>query len=1517
MKTRPLLQAKTLLLGLVLALVPALLTDAPAQRRRPQTPPTPGPMLEQGTIDLDTPDFELSLVRSSQTVAALQPKGADGFDFTPGDQLVARSQNGYYHLGDLDLRLRKSGTEEWQNYSTSVARTPVTALPVSGETLAAADLTPTLPADFPLEVTRTWAVDGGKLVLRFQLKNKSAEPVQVGALGIPMVFNNILSGRSLDQAHAICSFYDPYIGADAGYLQVTRLSGHGPALVVVPDGKTPFEAYSPILSPRRSRRGAAVEAPIFTDPTPRSVTFEGFFDWMVHTQAFAENEWKEAKQWNPPTQLTLGPNESKTYGVKFLVSDEIRNIEKTLTANDRPVAVGIPGYVLPMDIDGKLFLKYSKGVKSVAVEPKGAIAVTEGKPTPGGWRSYTLRGKTWGRARLVVTYDDGLAQAIHCNVIKPAAQAVADMGRFLTTKQWFVDPSDPFKRSPSVMTYDRDTNQIVTQDSRVWIAGLGDEGGSGAWLTAVMKELLQPNKEELDKFQKFVDGVLWGGLQHKDGERQYGVRKSLFYYQPDQMPAGTYRSDLNWVGWTSWNKEASERLDRSYNYPHVAAAHWVLYRLARNNRGLVTNHPWDWYLTNAFETSLAMIKFAPHYAQFGQMEGTVFYEIMLDLKREGWTKQAAELESAMRKRAVVWRKLSYPFGSEMPWDSTGQEEVYAWTKYYSDIEKSQVTLDAILGYMPAVPHWGYNGSARRYWDFLYAGKYSRIERQLHHYGSTLNAIPVLTEYRQNPQDLYLLRVGYGGAMGGITNIDQEGFASAAFHSFPDMLKFDPITGDYGSNFFGHAYNTATYLINDPEFGWQSFGGNVKVEGGTVKVTPLDSSRTRIYVAPVGLWATLDAGRFESVEFNPQTRGVRLGLAAASASTLAARLRIEHPSNLERVGSYYPAAPLTFERDAYAVPLQKATTWVELISCPGAGAACDEAEGVVTDQRGEALRVKRIDPPENGFYAKVLDYHGIPIKAPDVVSDKAMYVAWRRLDRQLRANPMIVKNLTAVGNELHIIGQNQVTSDLPEFRSRRGRTIDDTGNTIDTRTRGMGGRTSSCGEENLLELPKDRYYGRDICGHEFAHAIFGFGFSSNVRQEIQDTYDKAMAKGLWKPAYASTNSNEYLAEMTMWYFGNHGDMAIPNTDVRPGPEWLKSYDPDGYALVDRIYQGKADVREVTEAERAERAARFRGGRVTPIDPPQHGFLAKQITYRDFPIKAGEVVADEALQEARRRVTRLLRANPVILQNLLAAGSELHIIGKDQVTSDLPAQKYWKGKLYDGKNDIDKRTRGVGGVFASCGEENLLRLPGDRYVGRDICSHEFTHTIHRYGLSPNVWEVIEQQFHKSIDKGLWKNCYAATNSSEYIAEMVMWYLGWHGDWRRGQGEMKPGPEWLKSYDPEGYALMDNLINGKLDVEPIVYPELEPLPPDQADKVASLRADEEEQAVIVFENQTDKDVLVCRFDKEGKREPRNLALAHDRTGAGTREGAGWVVVNPETDQVIAAYAAKGTHCKVVLKK
>ncbi|MBS1531400.1 MAG: hypothetical protein JSU01_13925 [Bacteroidetes bacterium] len=870
--------------------------------------------LEKGYLSFNVSGLRLKLVRSSQTVAALSPAADTTFDFTPGERLRLRSSDGMYHLGDLDLRLRFVGDTAWKKYVTAGKRAEIAALPLTdSNTLAAADLANTLPPDIPLHTERYWKWENGHLVLLFRLKNISARVVEIGSLGIPVIFNNILQGKSLEQAHAENVFYDPYIGMDAGYLQVTRLSGHGPALLVVPYGHTPFEAYNPIR-----------------DATPLGMDFEGFYEWMAHSKAYAENEWKKAEPWNPPSFAVLQPGETREYGLEFLLADSIKGIEQILAENKRPVAVGVPGYVLPQDVDAKLFLKYPSAVKSITAEPEGALLIEKTAAENNDWQAYMVKGRQWGRARLTIVYEDGLVQTVNYKVIKPEAQVLKDYGHFLLTKQWFTNKNDPFDRNPSVITYDYEKRQQVTQDARVWIAGLSDEGGAGSWLGAMMKQLVQPDQAEIAKLQLFVDHTLWGNIQYSTGPHKYGVKKSVFYYQPDQMPKGTYSDSINWKTWAAWSHKDANDVGRSYDYPHVAAAHWVMYRLSRYHTGLITQNSWQWYLTNAYQTAMAMVKQAPYYAQFGQMEGTVFCFILNDLKAEGWYIQAEALEQAMKARADHWHSLQYPFGSEMPWDSTGQEEVYAWSVYFGYNDKAKTTINAILGYMPTLPHWGYNGSARRYWDFLYAGKLSRIERQLHHYGSGLNAIPILSEYRSNPADLYLLRVGYGGLMGSISNITQDGFGPAAFHSYPSTLKIDGLSGDYGPNFFGYAVNAATYITDDKTLGWLAFGGNLTKKDDLINVEITNGAKSRIFIAPLKLWLTLDAGAFKSVSFNPKSGHVTLVLDAADKYTPKAYLHLlQNGTGKQQAARYRLIEKSALSHGAYVIALKNRPIRVNL------------------------------------------------------------------------------------------------------------------------------------------------------------------------------------------------------------------------------------------------------------------------------------------------------------------------------------------------------------------------------------------------------------------------------------------------------------------------------------------------------------------------------------------------------------------------------------------------------------
>lgn len=221
-------------------------------------------------------------------------------------------------------------------------------------------------------------------------------------------------------------------------------------------------------------------------------------------------------------------------------------------------------------------------------------------------------------------------------------------------------------------------------------------------------------------------------------------------------------------------------------------------------------------------------------------------------------------------------------------------------------------------------------------------------------------------------------------------------------------------------------------------------------------------------------------------------------------------------------------------------------------------------------------IKRIDPPEHGFFTKVLNSDGILIKAPAVVSDAAIREADRRISRVLEHIPTVRRNLASVGAEHHIIGRDQQTSDLPEWRQMKGKMHWDGSMLFDARTRGMGGLVSSSGEENLLKLPSDRYKDhRDICSHEFSHGILTSGVSQEIVLRFEEQRKRSTEKGLWK-SYAGTNTDEFFAELTMWYFGTRGDYGSIQPKPEAGRAWFRQYDPEAFALFDDFYSGRIPV-----------------------------------------------------------------------------------------------------------------------------------------------------------------------------------------------------------------------------------------------------------------------------------------------------------------------------------------------------
>ena len=90
--------------------------------------------------------------------------------------------------------------------------------------------------------------------------------------------------------------------------------------------------------------------------------------------------------------------------------------------------------------------------------------------------------------------------------------------------------------------------------------------------------------------------------------------------------------------------------------------------------------------------------------------------------------------------------------------------------------------------------------------------------------------------------------------------------------------------------------------------------------------------------------------------------------------------------------------------------------------------------------------------------------------------------------------------------------------------------------------------SSCAEENLLGYKDDPYRGESILIHEFAHTMHEMGVNAidkTFDAHLQQLYQQAMKKGLWKNTYDAADYREYWAEGVQCWFDANNKANPPN------------------------------------------------------------------------------------------------------------------------------------------------------------------------------------------------------------------------------------------------------------------------------------------------------------------------------------------------------------------------------------
>lgn len=185
---------------------------------------------------------------------------------------------------------------------------------------------------------------------------------------------------------------------------------------------------------------------------------------------------------------------------------------------------------------------------------------------------------------------------------------------------------------------------------------------------------------------------------------------------------------------------------------------------------------------------------------------------------------------------------------------------------------------------------------------------------------------LLSAFRADPSDTYLLQVGFAGASAPLASINEAGFAAASFHSWPATLAWDAYSGDYGPGFLGTALAAGTYVARHAAWGLLAYGGVLQDGGaaGRVSVQTTGPVSRRVFIGPLGVMVSADAGSIKSFSFDEGTGTVALTLTQLPDAPRAAAAVLWVEAN-DKTAAYRVAAPagVTQERLGWKVPLPTA------------------------------------------------------------------------------------------------------------------------------------------------------------------------------------------------------------------------------------------------------------------------------------------------------------------------------------------------------------------------------------------------------------------------------------------------------------------------------------------------------------------------------------------------------------------------------------------------------------------
>ena len=254
----------------------------------------------------------------------------------------------------------------------------------------------------PRDSVLRWTVD---------LSNRSADPIEVGDLALPLPMHSSFNGKEPATASVL---KHSFVSGHGSFLFWMRSNSVGPYLVMTPERNTALE-YWDHVPPVKGERPA--------------------YRAYVHSAAVGEAVQAAGGRWRQPrTSLTLAPGGKARYGFQLAWAPDYAGVRQRLVGAGGIDVEVAPGMTVPTDLFACLAIRSLDPIQSIVAEHPGQTKI-EPLGEKEGRRIYRVKFDRLGENMLTVNHRAGRSTRLEFFASEPLETLIHKRATFITRHQ--------------------------------------------------------------------------------------------------------------------------------------------------------------------------------------------------------------------------------------------------------------------------------------------------------------------------------------------------------------------------------------------------------------------------------------------------------------------------------------------------------------------------------------------------------------------------------------------------------------------------------------------------------------------------------------------------------------------------------------------------------------------------------------------------------------------------------------------------------------------------------------------------------------------------------------------------------------------------------------------------------------------------------------------------------------------------------------------------------------------------